>query len=405
MFLNLCTVGAALCMAFSLHTENAEATTNTKQKSEDITIGKRLSIQSKILNEPREIVISIPRSYEQNTDQKYPVLYVLDGGSHFYMATGIVDWLSAGANQIPELIVVGILNTNIPTGRARDFTATTLPNGIGGGAQHFRRFISEELMPYVDDNFRTQPFSIISGHSMAGLFTLDSLISDHQIFKGYISTSPYLIANPNENGTLARASKALKSAKDLPVTFYTSIGSYENTLTASHTALTKALKTSGAKNLAWRSDILGNQEHMSTPGISLYKGLQFIFSDLTLAPGSVVSQKGTDAIRDHFEKISSEKYGYKISAETAINALAVSYQQGGDTPKAIEIFTESAELYPASWQTHVSLMQAYASIQEYENALSAAKAAQQIAKAQQHPIADALGGQIQQLEALIKRTP
>jgi uncharacterized protein len=50
-----------------------------KEDNQNIVIGKTDSIQSKILGEKRKIWVHVP----DGANQKYPVVYVLDGDGHF----------------------------------------------------------------------------------------------------------------------------------------------------------------------------------------------------------------------------------------------------------------------------------------------------------------------------------
>ena len=81
-----------------------------------IVIGNKRQIESKILNETRPLWISTPSSYDAG-EERYPVLYLLDGNAHFHHTTGTVGFLSSN-DRIPEMLVVAIPNTD----RTRDLT-------------------------------------------------------------------------------------------------------------------------------------------------------------------------------------------------------------------------------------------------------------------------------------------
>ena len=59
--------------------------------SEKIIIGEKITISSEILNESRQILVHLPQDYNYS-DNKYPVLYVLDGEYFFYTAIGSVQF-------------------------------------------------------------------------------------------------------------------------------------------------------------------------------------------------------------------------------------------------------------------------------------------------------------------------
>ena len=125
----------------------------------DIVLGKRLSIESKILNETRDIYVYLPEGYEES-NESYPVMYVLDGESKFTISAAIVNFIARN-QQIPQMIVVGIPNV----ARNRDFTPIVddrMQNS--GGADNFINFLEEELIEFVDNTYRTQDYKVLFGH-------------------------------------------------------------------------------------------------------------------------------------------------------------------------------------------------------------------------------------------------
>src|SRR5665811_1959607 len=69
-------------------------------------VGNKDSIQSMILNENRQLIVSLPEDYG-TTDMSYPVLYVLDGNE-----TGILDAIIVTRKLRAAMIIVGIPNTD-----------------------------------------------------------------------------------------------------------------------------------------------------------------------------------------------------------------------------------------------------------------------------------------------------
>ncbi len=128
---------------------------------EKIAIGERHTVQSKILNEARPILVSLPDGYGQRQD-RYPVVYLLDGDVHLEHVNGLVKFL-AWAGQVPRMIVVGVANTD----RMRDFSLKPYPGRPGsGGAGRFLEFLATELIPFVDKTYPTMPRRMLVGHSL-----------------------------------------------------------------------------------------------------------------------------------------------------------------------------------------------------------------------------------------------
>ena len=155
------------------------------------------TIHSQKLNEDREITISLPFSYAQNKTKKYPLLIILDGD---YLLDPFEGALKYGAywDDMPEVIIVGITQ-NQKNERESDCTIdqeTGLPQEKG---EAFFEFIGQELLPYLQKNYRTAPFKIIAGHDVTAGFLNFYLYKDNPLFNGYISLSPDLTTGMEEN--------------------------------------------------------------------------------------------------------------------------------------------------------------------------------------------------------------
>lgn len=148
------------------------------------------TIDSQKLKEKREIQISLPASYEKNKTKKYPLLVLLDGD---YLMDPFQGALSYGAywDDLPEVIIVGI-SQNKNDERESDSTVD-IANGLPiEKGEAFFEFIGQELLPYIQKNFRTAPFKIIAGHDTTAGFLNFFLYKDVPLFDAYISLSPEL---------------------------------------------------------------------------------------------------------------------------------------------------------------------------------------------------------------------
>lgn len=148
------------------------------------------TIISKKLNEPREITITLPASYGQDTSKKYPLLVLLDGE---YLVDPFIGALKYGAywDDLPEMIVVGI-NQNKNHSREADCStdaSSGLPDKKG---EFFYEFIGMELVPAIEKAYRVAPFRIIAGHDTTAGFINFFLYKDNPLFQAYISMSPEL---------------------------------------------------------------------------------------------------------------------------------------------------------------------------------------------------------------------
>lgn len=154
-------------------------------------------IESAKLGETRQIKIQLPRNYEKNTDQTYPLFIVLDGNYLFDPVAGNVRYFSYW-EDMPEAIVVGINQE-----RSRDYDImyseeNFLP--IESGANFFE-FIGFELVPFIEQNYRTANFRIAVGHGKTANFINYYLFKSKPLFQAYINISPELAPEMEQNIT------------------------------------------------------------------------------------------------------------------------------------------------------------------------------------------------------------
>ena len=172
------------------------------QSDSTIAIGFTTRLHSTILDEDRPVLVHLPPGYG-NPNARYPVLYLHDGETHFNYAAGVVDYLAA-TGRAPAMIVIALPNTD----RTRDLTPLarsdsaflSLPDGGRqwikfpgqGGASDFRRFLTEELAPWVEARYAAESYRILAGHSFGGLFAIDAALTHPESFNAYIAASPAL---------------------------------------------------------------------------------------------------------------------------------------------------------------------------------------------------------------------
>src|ERR1044072_499242 len=182
---------------------------------------RKFAMKSAVLGEERVILIRTPPGYETNK-LSYPVLYMTDGDAHMGHTSSTIEFLTQNG-RLPDLIVVGITNTD----RTRDLTPakSSAKNAAGelqfptsGGADNFLKFIQTELIPEIEKDYRFQPYRILAGHSLGGLFTIHTMISKPGMFNSFIAVSPSL---QWENGeALKRAEAFLKNQKEFRATLF-----------------------------------------------------------------------------------------------------------------------------------------------------------------------------------------
>lgn len=263
-----------------------------------LTLGELITISSKALGEDRSIAVQLPDDYKAG-NEKYPVFYVLDGEWNFHYTSALLGTL-AEAGDIPKMILVGIVNNN----RNRDL----LPDR---GASQFHAFLKNELQPFVEKNYRTQPYRILAGHSFGGLYSLYNLLHHPYDFNAYIALSPSLGRNNEE--VVKFAEQFFSSAPSLSQSLYLAIGNEGGWTYTSTKRFTAILEKYQPKGLHWIFEHLEKEDHSAMGIRGFLHGLEFIYRDFN--PTKLALDE-LGLVEDHYQVL-SQKYGYEIPVPEA----------------------------------------------------------------------------------------
>ncbi len=338
-----------------------------------ISIGKEYKLSSKILQEERRYLVSLPASYEQDEfyrQKRYPVVVLLDGDTHFQTATGLIKAMSAAeTEQIPEMIVVAVPNTN----RNRDLTPTITglspevnqpENGTAkGGGAAFLQFLEQELLPQIDKAYRTLPYRVLVGHSMGGLLAADAFLKQRS-FHAYLLIDPSLWWN--NQIIIQQAKTVLEKNKMSKANFYISQANNPFNEGAAVDAKGKAiqafvtyLQNNQSESFRVKHDFFPTEDHFSVPSISLYQGLLFLFEGYKF-PLNTLKVKSANDVRQHYALFSQRLGVNIIPPGKLVNqvGLFLLYSEK-KVDKAIEILKLNETYYPHSAIPYSSLGAAY----------------------------------------------
>ena len=155
------------------------------------------TIESEVLGTSRELKIQLPRNYEDNLEKSYPLIVVFDGDYLFEVVAGNVDYYSYWGDM-PEAIVVGVNQVN---SKAQDYMMSLkdyLPSKTGA---QFYDFIENELIVFMNENYRSLNFRMAVGHGKSANFINYFMFNTSPVFNAYVALSPSLSYNMEENLT------------------------------------------------------------------------------------------------------------------------------------------------------------------------------------------------------------
>ncbi len=229
------------------------------------------------------VYIKLPKYYNAEIDKSYPVIYLLDGDIAFPMAWSLVRYLQFG-KYVPDVIIVGIgygglIYSSKLSKRERDYTISEIEGLTGsGGADEFLNFIKEELMPFLECEYRIDKSNLtLSGHSLGGLFTLYTLFSESHLFSNYIASSPYTSFNVEELLSLEEKNKSKIEITDCRL--FISFGETEDEekYVNPNNKIVNQLKQRGADYINLKFRIFEEGLHFSTPAEGMTYGLLHAF--------------------------------------------------------------------------------------------------------------------------------
>jgi predicted alpha/beta superfamily hydrolase len=232
----------------------------------NLTVGKHEAVQSKILGEKRDILVSAPHEPKPNM----PLLIVLDGEWNFAkVAVGVGNLISNG--RLPPMVVVGVVNTD----RGRDLTPTFEGSEFASGpSDRFLSFLADELIPHVASEFSIGSFRILAGHSNAGMFSLYAFIRRPDVFRANIALSPSFGLDDRFVALLGRAIANPSSAPRF--VFIGAGGDEEADIAVGALRFAKTFESSPNADLEYHYEVFPGETHGSVGFRAFYRALEVL---------------------------------------------------------------------------------------------------------------------------------
>ncbi len=309
------------------------------------------ALTSAKVGERREFWVSLPDRYNDSTE-KYPVIYMMDGGFNFN--SGVIGGVRQAAwlGEIPEFIIVGIENTN----RSKDIfpEEVTYPDGSkdGGRANQYLDFVRDELIPRVEKTYRTEAYRILYGTSNTGFTAVHALFRTPDLANAYIAASATL------------AVPSFRTARDNLVASFTGgrrelvlvMGEHDlPTVISLNGALKETISTKAPAGLSCRLRVIENGEHV--PPDALVEGLRALFEGWKII--RPLTESTFAEIRAQVDG-RLEKFGVRGTIEEdALRGLGDGLLSEKKFAKALEVLEYWAASHPHSPDAQVGLGDAY----------------------------------------------
>lgn len=370
---------------------------------EPIIFGHSEKLFSKVLNEERTLLVKLPEGYQQEKNKTYPVFYTLDGHTHYRRVAGTLEWLSDTAEVIPQHIVVALVSDN-GRQRLRDaspFKRASYKNGAEASGDTFIRFLSSELVPYIDKKYRTRPFRTLAGHSAMARGVLHIMSSTDDLFQAYIAMSPALSEREHNRRFVESIGSKISASGRSAGFYYQTLGN-EAANRANFNRLSDIFEQQAPENLSWHSEVYLLETHMSVPSKTLHNAMLALatYRGWTVPPAVV--NRGLAAVKQHY-RVLSGKQKRMISPPQAL-LLNMSYDAYfvKNYAQAIAGFELAVKLYPESADARDSLADGYEAAGLFAQALTQQTQAVKLARQQKSIYLQQYRERLKKLEEKIK---
>ncbi len=270
---------------------------------------KRYTVKSQALGRDKSIVVTLPVNY-QFAKQKYPVIYVLDGQVRNFVdlavAASAYDVLGDIRDfAIPPHIVVAVQHED----RGLD---------MGRSADAFAKYLTTELAPFIEKEFRASPQRILIGHSLGGRYALMASCRMPGFFPAIVAVSP----GGGDSTAYRTTTDCLK--RDWAASggklrqIYINSGEREQRIDEGAKRLATFLRDSTPPHVKWKYQEGPGLAHTETPYVGIPQGIKFIHDRLTwempaVRADSILQAKGDAlAIANAWYSELSQRVGFAV---------------------------------------------------------------------------------------------
>ena len=234
-----------------------------------------------------QLYVGLPDSFEEDPERRYPVLYLCDGSWDFNLLKAISASLVVD-KAIPEIIVVGIgyAGERPDLGRMRRWDLTPVPakyeganyDGPSGHGQEFLSVIENEIIPFIEHEYRGDPsYRALAGSSLGGLFALYALLARPGLFAAYVAPSP--AAQWAEDWLLGFEEEFHRSGQPLGARLFMTYAEKEPAMILDGVKRFDArLRERAYPGLTYEFRMVEGEGHSGTKAESYNRGVRFAFS-------------------------------------------------------------------------------------------------------------------------------
>lgn len=323
---------------------------HTQSDGETISLGVYRKVNSQILDEDRILQVHVPTGYE-STEATYPVIYLFySDWVEGYYSQLVNDLYHLSIDRIPPFILVGVENTY----RYRDLLPWPRSADRANEEGHADRFLSallEEIIPFVDAEYRTKPYRVMVGPQAAAVFGAYTLLESPEIFQAFILNDPCRFDFPLRSlchDLAAHASTSAAAGTYFAVSHDASDDRWDMAMLEE---LRTNLEQNAVEGFRWRIEIDADWPFFLAP-VNARSALMDLFKDYPFP--SVEAVEGWEVIRAHYRRLSQD-IGFTVDPPNLVLTQAGhQLTESGEHEAALEVLHNLVDLHPHSldgpWQ-------------------------------------------------------
>lgn len=246
------------------HQRRAKFYENLEDTSSPTVTVLRDSILIDYQKEKRTVHIYLPPNYDQDTLNRYPVIYMMDGAGAFNeLESQGPEWEidevinEASAKEKPTAIVVAINSANDRDAEYTPFINEDNPNAHG---DQYATWVATNLKAWVDSTYRTKvepSATSIGGISRSGMMAYYMLMAHPDIFGNAIIQSPAMWVDYDKLLAMDLSKEQLQNKK-----IFVSVGANEGRIMIPHAKdIYAKFKQQGLGADALRLELIANEGH------------------------------------------------------------------------------------------------------------------------------------------------
>jgi tetratricopeptide (TPR) repeat protein len=269
-----------------------------------------------------------------------------------------------------------------------------------GGAAKLRAFITDELAPWVQSQYRTAPYRILVGHSFGGLFAIDALAQSPRAFNAYVAISPSLWWD--DGRYVKRVETALAASPLDGRVLYMTTGEREGSdMIDPARELAAALDARRPAGFRSSFRVMPTETHGSNPLRTEYDALERIFDGWE--PADSVSEAGfvrgdVSGLEAHAAEL-TRRYGFPVTVSLdEVNEMAYYHLRQKHLDVALKLFRHNVERspdYANGWDSLADGLEADGKLAE---ALQAQEKAVKLGEAQRDPLVGQFQAHLERLK-------